>query len=71
VLFEIGSISKVFTGILLADAVKEGKLGLASAKDEFFYKVVDAQLSFHRDATGKVAAVVLHQNGLDMRAPKK
>src|SRR3982751_350506 len=27
-LFEIGSISKVFTGILLADAVNEGKLGL-------------------------------------------
>src|SRR6478672_897319 len=26
-LFEIGSISKVFTGILLADAVSEGKLG--------------------------------------------
>src|SRR5215210_389323 len=28
VLFEIGSISKVFTGILLADAVQAGKLGL-------------------------------------------
>jgi len=28
VLFEIGSITKVFTGILLAHAVKEGKLGL-------------------------------------------
>src|SRR5262245_31532886 len=28
VLFEIGSISKVFTGILLADAVAAGKLGL-------------------------------------------
>ena len=28
VIFEIGSISKVFTGILLADAVQAGKLGL-------------------------------------------
>jgi D-alanyl-D-alanine-carboxypeptidase/D-alanyl-D-alanine-endopeptidase len=28
VLFEIGSITKVFTGILLADAVIDGKLGL-------------------------------------------
>jgi len=42
-----------------------------SAKDKFFYKVVDAQLSFERDAAGKVIAVVLHQNGHDTRAPKK
>ena len=42
----------------------------ATAKDEFFLKVVDAQLSFERDATGKVTAVVLHQNGRDQRAKK-
>jgi hypothetical protein len=42
-----------------------------SAKDMFFYKVVDAQLAFERDAAGKVIAVVLHQNGHDTRAPKK
>lgn len=42
-----------------------------SAKDKFFYKVVDAQLTFERDAAGKVIAVVLHQNGHDTRAPKK
>ena len=42
-----------------------------SAKDKFFYKVVDAQLTFERDATGKVIAVVLHQNGHDTRVPKK
>jgi D-alanyl-D-alanine-carboxypeptidase/D-alanyl-D-alanine-endopeptidase len=41
-----------------------------SARDEFFYKVVDAQLSYERDAAGKVMAVVLHQNGRDMRAPR-
>jgi serine-type D-Ala-D-Ala carboxypeptidase/endopeptidase len=40
-------------------------------KDAFFYKVVDAQLSFERDGAGKVIAVVLHQNGHDTRAPKK
>jgi len=28
----------------------------ASACDEFFYKVVDAQLTFERDASGNVAA---------------
>lgn len=41
-----------------------------SAKDEFFYKIVDARLSYERDAGGKVVAVVLHQNGQDMRAPR-
>jgi serine-type D-Ala-D-Ala carboxypeptidase/endopeptidase len=42
----------------------------ASAKDKFFYKVVQAQLDFERDGSGKVVAVVLHQNGRDMRAPR-
>jgi hypothetical protein len=41
----------------------------ASAKDKFFYKIVNAQLDFERDAEGKIVAVVLHQNGRDMRAP--
>jgi len=40
----------------------------SSARDEFYYTVVDAQLSFQRDARGKVDAVVLHQNGKDNRA---
>jgi CubicO group peptidase (beta-lactamase class C family) len=40
----------------------------ASAKDKFFYKVVEAQLDFERDRDGKVVAVVLHQNGRDMHA---
>jgi serine-type D-Ala-D-Ala carboxypeptidase/endopeptidase len=42
----------------------------ASAKDKFFYKTVDAQLDFERNAGGKIIAVVLHQNGRDMRAPR-
>jgi hypothetical protein len=42
----------------------------ASAKDKFFYKVVAAQLDFERDGGQKVVAVVLHQNGRDMRAPR-
>jgi hypothetical protein len=42
----------------------------ASARDKFFYKVVDAQLDFERDASGQISAVVLHQNGRDIRAPK-
>jgi D-alanyl-D-alanine-carboxypeptidase/D-alanyl-D-alanine-endopeptidase len=42
-----------------------------SAKDKFFYKIVDAQLDFERDATGKVVAVILHQNGLNPRAQRR
>lgn len=42
----------------------------ASAKDEFFYKSVDAQLSFHRDAAGKVTGLTLHQNGRDIPATR-
>lgn len=42
----------------------------ASAKDRFFYKIVDAHLDFERDASGKVVAVVLHQNGRDLRAAR-
>ncbi len=40
----------------------------ASARDEFYYTVVDAQLSFKRGPDGKVDALVLHQNGVDQRA---
>jgi CubicO group peptidase (beta-lactamase class C family) len=42
----------------------------ASAKDEFFYKSVDAQLSFHRDASGRLTGLTLHQNGRDLAAPR-
>ena len=42
----------------------------ASARDELFYKVVDAQLSFHRNAAGKVEGLTLHQNGRDLPASR-
>ena len=42
----------------------------ASGGDQFFYKIVEAQLTFERNADKKVTAVVLHQNGRDMRAPR-
>ncbi len=35
-------------------------------RDKFFLKVVDAQLSFQRQADGKISGLVLHQNGRDM-----
>ncbi len=42
----------------------------ASGKDKFFLKVDDAQLDFERDGDGKVVAVVLHENGCDIWAPR-
>lgn len=42
----------------------------ASAKDEFFSKIVDAQISFHRDAEGKITGLTLHQNGRDIPATR-
>jgi hypothetical protein len=42
----------------------------ANARDRFFYMAVEAQLDFERDGEGKVVAVILHQNGRDIRAPR-
>ena len=38
--------------------------------DHFVYDVVQASLTFERDATGAVKALVLHQNGKDISSPK-
>jgi len=42
----------------------------AEGQDAFFVRVVDARITFTRDAAGAVAGLVLHQNGRDMPAPK-
>ncbi|TWT41104.1 D-alanyl-D-alanine-carboxypeptidase/endopeptidase AmpH precursor [Phycisphaerae bacterium RAS1] len=42
----------------------------AESETKFYYKVVDAQLTFVRDDAGKVAALILHQNGMDQRAER-
>ncbi|HEX7828351.1 MAG TPA: serine hydrolase [Thermoanaerobaculia bacterium] len=42
----------------------------AESEREFFLKVVDAQVTFEVDATGRATALVLHQSGADQRAPK-
>ncbi|HEU5081556.1 MAG TPA: serine hydrolase [Opitutaceae bacterium] len=58
-------------GALFAQATGQGKAQLfASGKDEFFYKIVNAQVSFERDTAGKVTGLVLHQNGRTMPAHK-
>jgi uncharacterized pyridoxamine 5'-phosphate oxidase family protein len=42
----------------------------AESEKDFFLTVVDAQLTFETDASGKAVAVVLHQNGANQRAPR-
>jgi len=37
---------------------------------DFFLKEVDAQVTFVRDAQGRVTALVLHQNGANQNAPR-
>ena len=40
------------------------------SETDFFMRVVDAQITFGRDDAGAVDHLVLHQNGLDQRAPR-
>lgn len=40
------------------------------SESDYFYKIVDAKITFERDENGKVVNLVLHQNGQDMPATK-
>lgn len=57
---------------LTAQATGQDALELFAEKpDRFFFRVVDAQISFTRDAAGKIEAAVLHQGGRDAVAKKQ
>jgi CubicO group peptidase (beta-lactamase class C family) len=58
-------------GQLMAQLTGQEKLPLfAESKTKFFYKIVDAQVSFVADEKGAVTKLILHQNGRDMPAGK-
>ncbi len=42
----------------------------AESESKFFFKIVDAQISFVRGSDGKVTSLVLHQGGMDQTAAK-
>jgi hypothetical protein len=42
----------------------------AGTETDFFLKVVEAGVTFEKDASGAVTAVVLHQNGMNQRAAR-
>jgi len=40
------------------------------SETKFFYKIVDAQISFVADDSGDIVSLILHQNGANQPAPK-
>jgi serine-type D-Ala-D-Ala carboxypeptidase/endopeptidase len=42
----------------------------SKTEKDFFYKIVDAQISFQTDAQGQTIGLVLHQNGRDQTAKR-
>ncbi|MBN8810553.1 MULTISPECIES: serine hydrolase [unclassified Sphingomonas] len=57
---------------LIAQATRQPPLDLfPEAKDRFFFRAVDAQMDFTRDASGKIVGAVMHQNGRDQKAVRK
>jgi D-alanyl-D-alanine-carboxypeptidase/D-alanyl-D-alanine-endopeptidase len=56
---------------LYAQATGQPRFAVFAKSDgEFFYKVVDAQISFQSDVEGQTIALVLHQNGQDLSAKR-
>lgn len=56
---------------LFAQATGQPKFELFAETDtKFFLKVVDAQLAFFRDETGKVSKAILYQGGREMEGKK-
>ncbi|MBK5297243.1 MAG: serine hydrolase, partial [Vicinamibacteria bacterium] len=56
---------------LMTQATGQDKLEVfAESETKFFLKVVDAQLTFGKDADGMVTHVTLHQGGQDRKASK-
>ena len=43
---------------------------LPESETEFFYKVVDAQITFVKDSQGRVTDLILHQGGLNLKAAR-
>lgn len=58
-------------GLLVGATGQQEAPVFASGKDAFFYKVVDAQLVFQRDASGAITGLVLHQHGQALQGKRK
>lgn len=59
-------------GTLLAQATGQAAFPIfPEGEDRFFYRVVDAQITFQRDDDGRVTGLVLHQNGQNIPGAKQ
>ena len=62
----------VVDGALTAQATGQQRLALfPEGEDAFFLRVVDARITFSRDASGAVTGLVLHQGGREAPGPKR
>lgn len=72
---------KIVEGLIATISVEDGKIYaqltgqpkaeiFPSSETEFFYKVVDANISFEKDAEGNVTGLILDQMGQRFKAPK-
>ena len=58
-------------GHLMVQATDQAELPVfPESKTRFFYRAVDAQLTFELDPDGHASAVVLHQNGRNLRGSR-
>ena len=58
-------------GRLLAQLTGQSYLEIfPESETEFFYKAVDAQITFVKNDQGEPVALILHQNGMEQRAEK-
>jgi CubicO group peptidase (beta-lactamase class C family) len=58
-------------GQLFAQLTNQSKFEIyAESEKQFFWKVVDAQVSFETDEQGRATAATLHQNGRDQKAKR-
>jgi len=56
---------------LFAQATGQPKFQIfPESEREFFFKVVDAQITFETDGSGRATSLTLHQNGADMPAKR-
>jgi len=56
---------------LNAQATNQPKLPIfPEGERDFFYKIVDAQITFETDANGRATSLTLHQNGANMPAKR-